>query len=189
MNVPNRLTVLRMVITPIFLAVFLAESIPNHFLWGLLIYGVGCFTDFLDGKIARKQNIVTVFGQFADPVADKMLTTSALLALMQLGLCSIWIILVVLVREFAVTSMRLIASAQGIVIPANIWGKLKTVSQMVFTLVFLLCAHLRDCAIIPADFNLPLVSNIALGVTAVLAVLSGVIYIKDAAKVIDINAK
>lgn len=189
MNIPNRLTVLRMVITPIFLAVFLAESIPNHYLWGLLIYGVGCFTDFLDGKIARKQNIVTVFGQFADPVADKMLTTSALLALMQLGLCSIWIILIVLVREFVVTSMRLIASAQGIVIPANIWGKLKTVSQMVFTLIFLLSAHLSDCGVIPADFNLPLVSNIALGITAVLAVLSGIIYIKDAAKVIDINAK
>ena len=189
MNVPNRLTVLRMVITPVFLAVFLAESIPNHYLWGLLIYGVGCFTDFLDGKIARKQNIVTVFGQFADPVADKMLTTSALLALMQLGLCSIWIILIVLVREFSVTSMRLIASAQGIVIPANIWGKLKTVSQMVFTLIFLLSAHLSDCGVIPADFNLPLVSNIALGITAVLAVISGIIYIKDAAKVIDINAK
>ncbi len=189
MNIPNRLTVLRMVITPIFLAVFLAEAIPNHYFWGLLIYAVGCITDFLDGKIARKQNIVTVFGQFADPVADKMLTTAALLALMQLDLCSIWIILVVLVREFAVTSMRLIASAQGIVIPANIWGKLKTISQMVFTIIFLLCAHLLDCGIIPADFNISLVSNIALGFTAVMAVLSGVIYIKDAAKVIDINAK
>lgn len=189
MNVPNRLTVLRMVITPVFLAVFLAESIPNHYLWGLLIYAVGCVTDFLDGKIARKYNLITVFGKLADPVADKMLTTAALLALMQLGLCSIWIVMIVLVREFAVTSLRLVASAQGVVIPANIWGKCKTASQMFFTLLMLLAAHLADISVIPADFNLPLVSNILLGITAILAVVSGIIYINDASKVIDINAK
>ncbi|MBQ3086044.1 MAG: CDP-diacylglycerol--glycerol-3-phosphate 3-phosphatidyltransferase [Clostridia bacterium] len=189
MNVPNRLTVLRMVITPVFLAIFLAESISNHFLWGLLIYAVGCITDFLDGKIARKYNLITVFGKLADPVADKMLTTAALLALMQLGLCSIWIVMIVLVREFAVTSLRLVASAQGVVIPANIWGKLKTATQMVFTLLMLLATHLADSGVIPADFNLPLLSNILLAITAVLAVVSGIIYINDASKVIDINAK
>ena len=156
---------------------------------GLVDYAVGCITDFLDGKIARKRNLVTVFGKLADPVADKMLTTAALLALMQLGLCNIWIVMIVLVREFAVTSFRLVASAQGVVIPANIWGKCKTASQMVFTILLLLCAHLGEAGIIPADFNLPLMSNILLGITAVLTVLSGVIYVKDGVKTIDFNAE
>ena len=85
MNVPNQLTIVRIILTPIFLALFLAD-IPHHFLIGLIVFAVGAITDFLDGKIARKNNIVTVFGQLADPVADKILTTAALLAFMQFGL-------------------------------------------------------------------------------------------------------
>ena len=130
-NLPNTLTLIRILLTPVFLFLFLNQNIPNHCLWGLIVFAVGSFTDFLDGKIARARQLITVFGQLADPVADKVLTTAALLAFMDLGLCSIWIVMIVLLREFTVTSFRMVATSQGVVIPANIYGKLKTVSQMV----------------------------------------------------------
>ncbi|MEG1180205.1 MAG: CDP-diacylglycerol--glycerol-3-phosphate 3-phosphatidyltransferase, partial [Oscillospiraceae bacterium] len=128
MNTPNKLTIFRMLMTPIFLAAILID-VPHRYLWAIITFSIAAITDALDGKLARKNNQVTVFGKLTDPVADKMLTTAALLAFMELGLCNIWIVLIVLTREFAVTSIRLVASAEGIVIPANMWGKIKTVSQ------------------------------------------------------------
>lgn len=186
MNLPNRLTVVRIILTPLFLLLFLS-GVEHHFLWGLLVFAVGSFTDFLDGKIARKNNIVTVFGQLADPVADKILTTAALLAFMQFNLCNIWIIMIVLLREFTVTSFRLVATAQGVVIPANIYGKLKTVSQMVFSLVIMALAELNECGLLGDAFPLSKVSNAMLWITAVLCVVSGVIYVKQSVKIIDFS--
>ena len=186
MNLPNRLTIVRIILTPIFLGLFLSD-IEHHFLWGLIVFAAGSFTDFLDGKIARKNNIVTVFGQLADPVADKILTTAALLAFMQFGLCNIWIIMIVLLREFTITSFRLVATAQGVVIPANIYGKMKTVSQMVFSLVIMILAELNDCGSLGAGFPRSTVSNALLWVTAVLCVISGVIYVKQSLKIIDFS--
>ena len=186
MNVPNQLTVARIILTPIFLALFLS-NIPHHFLWGLIVFGIGSLTDFLDGKIARKNQIVTVFGQLADPVADKILTTAALLAFMKFGLCNIWIIMIVLLREFTITSFRLVATAQGVVIPANFYGKLKTVSQMVFSFVIMILAHLNECGILGESFPLSTVSNGLLWITAVLCVISGVIYVKQSIKLIDFS--
>ncbi len=187
MNLPNKLTVIRMVLTPIFLFVFMAPFIPYHYFIGLIVYAAGCITDFLDGKIARKYNLITTFGKLADPVADKMLTTAALLALMDASYCSIYIVFIVLTREFAVTSVRLAASAQGVVIPANIWGKLKTVSQMVSTILIMLLMALTQAGVIGEDFPLAIISSVLLWITAVLAVISGSIYIKDGVKVIDFN--
>ncbi len=187
MNLPNKLTVIRMVLTPVFLVVFLAPFIPYHYFIGLAVYIIGCITDFLDGKIARKYNLITTFGKLADPVADKMLTTAALLALMDAGYCSLYIVFIVLTREFAVTSVRLAASAQGVVIPANIWGKLKTVSQMLSTVVIMFFIALNSVSILPESFPLDTVSSVLLWITAVLAVISGIIYIKDGVKVIDFS--
>lgn len=187
MNLPNKLTVIRMVLTPVFLVVFMAPFIPYHYFFGLAVYAVGCITDFLDGKIARKYNLITTFGKLADPVADKMLTTAALLALMDAGYCSIYIVFIVLTREFAVTSVRLAASAQGVVIPANIWGKLKTVSQMVSTILIMLLMALIEANLINSQFPLGVISSVLLWITAVLAVVSGLIYIKDGVKVIDFS--
>ena len=187
MNLPNKLTIIRMVLTPVFLVVFLAPFIPYHYFFGLLVYSAGCITDFLDGKIARKYNLITTFGKLADPVADKMLTTAALLALMDAGLCSLYIVFIVLTREFAVTSVRLAASAQGVVIPANIWGKLKTVSQMVSTILIMLLMALADAGILAEGFPLGIISSVLLWITAVLAIISGIIYIKDGVKVIDFS--
>ncbi len=186
MNLPNKLTVIRIVLTPVFLAVITLD-ITHNWLYGLILFGVAAFTDFLDGKIARKNNIVTVFGQLADPVADKILTTAALLVFMQEGLCNIWIIMIVLLREFTITSFRLVATAQGVVIPANIYGKLKTVSQMVFSILIMIFAELYKSSVLPESFPLAIVSNSLLWITAILCVISGVIYVKQSMKVIDFS--
>lgn len=185
MNLPNKLTVARIILTPFYLAAMVIEF-KYHYLVAAAIFIVASITDFLDGKIARKNNLVTTFGKLCDPVADKMLTTAALLAFMKLGLCNIWIVMIVLTREFLVTSFRLVASAQGVVIAAGIWGKLKTASQMVFSIAIMLAIHFV------VEFNLDfdkfaLVSNILLWITAVLTVVSGVKYIIDGKKVIDIS--
>ncbi len=187
MNTPNKLTVFRMIITPVFLAFYMIDAIAYNMLWALIIFLAASITDAIDGRLARKYNQVTVFGKLADPVADKMLTTAALLALMNDGYCSIWIVFVILTREFAVTSARLIASSQGVVIPANIWGKIKTVSQMVFTVIILLILVFDQFGLIKTGFDLTLFSNILLGITAVLAVISGIIYLIKAKDKIDIT--
>lgn len=189
LNLPNKLTLIRMFLAPIYLALMLIEF-PYHYIVALAVFAIASLTDMLDGKIARKNNLITVFGKLLDPLADKMLTTAALLAFMREGWCSIWIVMIVLTREFAVAGVRLIATAQGIVIPANYWGKAKTVSQMVFTIVIMLLAELDATFDIFANagwFTLARVSNIMLWITAVLAVVSGITYFVDSKKLIDFS--
>lgn len=195
LNTPNKLTIARMIITPIYLAVILWEGLPHRFLIATLIFSVAAITDAIDGKLARKNGEITNFGKLLDPIADKVLTTSALLALMEMGLCNIWIVMIVLTREFAIASIRMIAASNGTVIPANIWGKLKTVSQMTFTIVImLLCEvdyiindvlHSNCLEKVPSWLTLSNVSNGLLWITAVLTVISGIIYIKDSKNLID----
>lgn len=189
LNLPNKLTLIRMFLAPIYLALMLIEF-PCHYIVALAVFAVASLTDMLDGKIARRNNLITVFGKLLDPLADKMLTTAALLAFMREGWCSIWIVMIVLTREFAVAGVRLIATAQGIVIPANYWGKAKTVSQMVFTIVIMLLAELDATFDIFANagwFTLARVSNIMLWITAVLTVVSGITYFVDSKKLIDFS--
>ncbi|MBD9070710.1 MAG: CDP-diacylglycerol--glycerol-3-phosphate 3-phosphatidyltransferase [Ruminococcaceae bacterium] len=189
LNLPNKLTLIRMFLAPIYLALMLIEF-PYHYIVALAVFSVASLTDMLDGKIARKNNLITVFGKLLDPLADKMLTTAALLAFMREGWCSIWIVMIVLTREFAVAGVRLIATAQGIVIPANYWGKAKTVSQMVFTIVIMLLAELDATFDIFANagwLTLARVSNIMLWITAVLTVVSGITYFVDSKKLIDFS--
>ena len=185
-NLPNQLTIVRIILTPVFLVLFLS-GLEHHFLYGFVVFAIASITDFLDGMLARKNGAVTVFGQLADPVADKILTTVALLAFMQLDLCNIWIIMIVLLREFTITSFRLVATAQGVVIPANIYGKLKTISQMVFSLLIMLLAELNEVGVLGESFPLSAVSNGMLWVTAVLCVISGIIYVKQSVKLIDFS--
>ncbi|MGN0542021.1 MAG: CDP-diacylglycerol--glycerol-3-phosphate 3-phosphatidyltransferase [Acutalibacteraceae bacterium] len=185
MNLPNKLTVARIILTPFFLAAMVL-NFKYHYLVAALIFIAASVTDFLDGKIARKNNLVTTFGKLCDPVADKMLTTAALLAFMRLDLCNIWIVMIVLSREFLVTSFRLVASAQGVVIAAGIWGKLKTASQMIFSIIIMVGIHFVE--IYSLDFEkFSLISNILLWITAVLTVISGAKYIVDGKKVIDFS--
>lgn len=193
LNVPNQLTIARIVITPVFLALLLWETLPHRFLIAALVYSIAAITDAVDGKLARKNNQITNFGKLLDPIADKILTTSALLGFMMMDLCNIWIVMIVLTREFTISSIRMIAAADGVVIPANFWGKLKTVSQMTFTILIML---LGECyqylpqafcpgVTLPYWMTLSNVSNFLLWITAVLTVVSGVIYIKDSKNVID----
>lgn len=192
LNTPNKLTVVRMIIAPVFLAVMLWERLPHNHLAALIIFSAASITDAIDGKLARKNNQITNFGKLMDPIADKMLTTAALLGFMKMGLCNIWIVMIVLTREFLIASIRMTAAASGVVIPANFWGKLKTVTQMIFTImIMLLCEVYRYAPAVVGDFNIPSIlrlsniSNLLLWITAVLAVISGVIYVTDSKKVID----
>ncbi len=188
MNLPNKLTVIRMVLTPFFLITLLLEF-PFHYLAALIIFSVASFTDFLDGNIARKQGIVTSFGKFLDPIADKMLTTAAFLGFMVLGIGweTVWVTFIVLLREFIVASVRMVAvSSGGKVIAANIWGKLKTVSQMVAIIFALAAKQLEELWNLAAvNSLLNVLVSVLLWISAVLCVISGVIYLIDNKEFID----
>ena len=191
LNVPNLLTIARIFITPIFLAVILMDTLPHKFLIACVIFSIASITDAIDGHLARKNNQITNFGKFLDPIADKILTTAALLAFMSMGLCNIWIVMLILTREFAIASVRMIAAAGGVVIPANVWGKIKTMSQMVFTILIMLLGEVWEILANTNEvlFNklpdLSLVSNGLLWITAILTVVSGWIYLNDSKKIID----
>lgn len=188
MNLPNKLTVIRIILTPFFLLALLL-NFPFHYLVALVIFIVASFTDFLDGQIARKQGIVTSFGKFLDPLADKMLTTAALLGFLELGIGYgvVWITFIVLFREFLVSSLRLVAvSSGGKVIAANIWGKLKTVSQMVSIIFAMAAKQLCELVNIPVlTIVLDSLITIFLWISAVLCVISGAIYLLDNKECVD----
>ena len=144
MNTPNKLTLLRILLIPFFLLFLLVEQIPHHFLWALAIFIIASLTDMLDGYLARKNNLVTDFGKFLDPLADKMLVTSALICFIELKVAPAIVVVLIIFREFMVTSIRLVASGSGEVIAASIWGKLKTVAQLVSICVILLMQELVE---------------------------------------------
>ncbi len=186
MNTPNKITVFRIFLAPVWLAVFLLD-VPYRYLISAIVFAVAAATDAIDGRMARKNNLVTVFGQFLDPIADKMLVTAGLLAFLKEGLCNIWIVFVILIREFVMTSLRLIASSQGKVIPANIFGKIKTVMQMVSFIVVMLLCHVSDYFGWPVSLTPAGISNILMGLSAVMGVVSAVIYYVQSKDVIDFN--
>lgn len=191
LNIPNILTIARIIITPSFLWTILSESLPHRFLIACIVFSFGAITDAVDGHLARKNNQITNFGKFLDPIADKVLTTSALLAFMSMGLCNIWIVMLVLTREFAIASVRMIAASGGVVIPANVWGKIKTVTQMVFTIAIMILGEVYFAIenysqeLFTKLPDLSLVSNGLLWITAIFTVISGVIYLYDSRKIID----
>ncbi len=139
MNLPNKLTVLRVVMVPFFVFFMLTDVGGAANKWiALVLFCVASFTDFLDGQIARKNNLVTNFGKFMDPLADKLLVCAAMLCLIEMGNRSAWIVILISAREFIISGFRLVASDSGIVIAASYWGKFKTVFQMAMTIVLIL---------------------------------------------------
>ena len=182
MNLPNKLTVLRIVLVPFFVAALLIDF-PLHNLAALALFGAASLTDLFDGKIARKRGLVTDFGKFADPLADKILVISALLCFVQMGLCDCVAVIIVLFREFTVTSIRLIAATKGKVIAANIWGKVKTVTQMVAIICILVMQIVLDIG----KLGVPLPSapdgifliagEVLVWISTVFTIISGVVYI------------
>lgn len=137
MNTPNKLTLLRIILVPFFVAALLMSSLFANYVWALLFFAAASITDCIDGKLARKYNLVTDFGKFLDPLADKILVVSALVCFVALGFCNAVVVVIILAREFLVTSLRLVAAGKGTVIAASKWGKIKTVSQMVAIVLIL----------------------------------------------------
>lgn len=180
MNLPNKLTLFRVILVPFFVAALLIREIPYHNLWALLLFAVASLTDHFDGKLARKNNQVTTFGQFLDPVADKILVISALVCFVQLGLAPTWCVLIIIAREFIVTSIRLVAVDSGKVIAANQWGKTKTVSQIVAVIAILLLQILLELGV-PGAWEAAFVSigNIMIYIATLFTVFSGAVYIKE----------
>lgn len=138
MNLPNKLTVARILLIPVFLVVSYLEKEQPMLLWSTAIFVIASLTDFLDGYLARKNNLITDFGKFMDPLADKALVAAALLILLQLQRIEAWAVLIIVVREYSVSIIRAIAATNGKVIAASGGGKIKTVLQMASVIMLLL---------------------------------------------------
>ena len=139
MNLPNKLTILRVILIPFFVVFMLFYITGAADKWiALVIFCVASLTDMLDGKIARKYNLVTNFGKFMDPLADKLLVCTALICLTSMNRLNVIVVLVIIAREFIISGFRLVASDNGIVIAASYWGKFKTVSQMALIIVLIM---------------------------------------------------
>lgn len=139
MNLPNKLTIMRVILIPFFVFFLLSPYFPAYGNYiAVAIFIVASLTDMLDGKIARKYNLVTNFGKFMDPLADKLLVCSAMICLIELDRLAAWIVIVIIAREFIISGFRLVASDNGVVIAASYWGKFKTTFQMLMVIVLIL---------------------------------------------------
>ena len=139
MNLPNKLTILRVILIPFFVFFLISPFFDGYGNYiALAIFIIASLTDMADGKIARKYNLVTNFGKFMDPLADKLLVCSAMICLVDLKLIPVWVVLIIIAREFIISGFRLVASDNGIVIAASYWGKFKTASQMVTVILLVL---------------------------------------------------
>lgn len=139
MNLPNKLTVLRVIMIPFFVFFMLTDIAGSLSKWiALGIFIIASLTDLLDGKIARKYNLVTNFGKFMDPLADKLLVCAAMICLVEMGMLPAWMVIVIISREFIISGFRLVASDNGIVIAASYWGKIKTTVQMLMSILLIL---------------------------------------------------
>ncbi len=171
MNLPNKLTVLRIVLVPVFVFVILSNCFGEYSKWAALaIFIIASLTDLLDGKIARKYGLITNFGKFMDPLADKMLVCSALICMVALQKIYSWMVIVIVARDFVISGFRLVAAEQGKVIAANYWGKFKTASQMV-----MICLLIAD---IEWGF-FPILTEAFKWIALILTVISLIVYLAD----------
>lgn len=134
MNLPNKLTVFRVILVIPFVALLL----NGYDLWAVAVFIIASLTDLMDGKIARKYNLITDFGKFMDPLADKLLVCAAMICLVEMGRLPAWMVIVIISREFIISGFRLVASDNGVVIAASYWGKFKTTFQMLMIIVLIL---------------------------------------------------
>ena len=201
MNLPNKLTVIRIAIVPFFVFFMCYDAVPYRFIWALLLFIAASVTDLLDGKLARKHNLVTNFGKFLDPLADKILVAAALVCFVELNWTYSWVVVIILLREFAVSGVRLaaVSSSKTAVIPANIWGKVKTVFTMIAIIVILLMHILMslnvmyDAGTFSAmstaggffGFPVQIITDILMYLTAAVTLISGVKYLYDYREFVD----
>lgn len=168
MNLPNKLTILRVIMIPFFVFFLLSGVGGSASKWiALVIFAAASITDTLDGYIARRDNLITDFGKFMDPLADKLLVCSAMICMIPLGKLQAWFVIVIIAREFIISGFRLVAADNDIVIAASYWGKFKTVSQM-FMLILLI-------ADLGGAFNM--VAQVLIWVSLVLTIVSLIDYI------------
>lgn len=194
MNLPNKLTLFRIILVPFVVAATLIEF-PFHFLVAGILFGVASITDYFDGKIAREKNLITDFGKFADPLADKILVISILICFLKLDLCMAVPVILILLREFTVTSIRLIAASKGIIVAANFWGKLKTVTQLIAiitiyvlqTALFILNTYItiEPSLLLSLNNIFVLIGHILIWISTIFAIISGIIYIIQNKEVIS----
>ena len=175
MNLPNKLTLLRVLLVPV-LVVFLSFETPACRLIALVVFTAAALTDLFDGKIARERGLVTDFGKFMDPIADKLLVMSAFVVFVAQGIMPAWVCIIMLAREFIVSGFRLVAAGKGKVIAAGIWGKLKTLTQMIFIPLAIV--------LLPVETILPVLSGfwtvmtvIVMYISAALTLWSGFLYV------------
>lgn len=177
MNLPNKLTIARTLLVPVFLVFLLVPGIPFRYILACLVFAAASFTDYLDGKIARSRGLVTSFGKFLDPLADKVLVTSALVAFVQLGFSGPVPVVIVVARDMMVSGIRMIAAtSDGQVIAANWWGKVKTASQMVVIIAVLVAAECACAGMLPME-TVEQASCIAMWAVAAFTAVSGVVYL------------
>lgn len=191
MNLPNKLTLLRVVLIPFFL-LFMYLNIPYHYMLALVIFAAASITDALDGKIARARNLVTNFGKFLDPLADKVLVIAALTVFVELSEVNMGAIplIIIIAREFMVSGLRLLAANSGIVVAAGIWGKLKTAFTMVAIVVILFWLSVcHDFDFTLADSLVSAIDNavvpVLIWISTVLTIISGGVYLKGYWHLID----
>lgn len=170
MNLPNKLTMLRIILIPIFIGFALVTENLACEILALLVFWVASITDLLDGKIARKRGIVTNFGKFMDPLADKMLVTAALVILALERSSYIWVLFIITLREFIVSGVRLVAAGEGTVIAASMWGKVKTTVQMIVISIGLFPFEIGQHFITIGNVT---ILDILMWATALLTVISG----------------
>ena len=180
MNLPNKITIFRVCMIPIFLIFLLVDAIPYGNYIALAVFSIACISDAVDGYLARKYNLVTNFGKFMDPLADKLLVCSALICFIELDLMPAWIVIIIIAREFIISGFRLVASDNHVVIAASYWGKFKTIAQMV--LCILLIANFDG-----AFFNMA--EQILIYVSLVLTIVSLLDYIVKNRKVLTEGSK
>mgnify|MGYP002509598736 FL=1 len=166
MNLPNKLTMFRVILIPFFVVFLLVDITPVDKWIALAVFIIASLTDMLDGKIARKYNLVTNFGKFMDPLADKLLVCSALVCLVAVDRIPAWMVIVIIAREFIISGFRLVASDNGVVIAASYWGKFKTTFQII-----MICLMIADLA------ALQLLTAIMTWVAVILTVVSLVDYL------------
>ena len=166
MNLPNKLSMFRVILIPFFVVFLLVDITPVDKWIALAIFIIASLTDMLDGKIARKYNLVTNFGKFMDPLADKLLVCSALVCLVAVDRIPAWMVIVIIAREFIISGFRLVASDNGVVIAASYWGKFKTTFQII-----MICLMIADLA------ALQLLTTIVTWVAVILTVVSLVDYL------------
>lgn len=184
MNTPNKLTLLRVIMVPLFMVFMMYDWFAYSRLVAALVFLLAFATDWLDGYLARKNNQVTNFGKIMDPLADKMLTTAALVCLNATGDVSPWVTVIILAREFIVSGVRIAAAAEGNVIAASIWGKAKTMWQFIALTLAIICAEKTLFAGIPV---VGIVVDVCIWLAAALTIISGADYLVKNAKYLSLK--